>query len=274
MNTRFGYAVSVFLFAALASACVDGGSSAGNSPAVSGLNQRVPAGKAERGYTTDALLFTGSGTWGTEVTALGDILTKNGATFKEVGSSEMDAMSVDELAKFGVIIFPGGAGGTEASGLTAQTHANLRAAVQERGVSYIGFCAGAFIAQAPAPAPGGDVSYGLGIVDGPVLDYPSEFGGDGEFMTQLSFADGSTKSVLWYGGPASPNQGVIARYPGGEPAISELWSGKGFVVISGPHPAIAGSTLSSLGMSTENTDTELAWKLIHAAMTQQPLASF
>jgi len=59
-----------------------------------------------------------------------------------VGSAELNAMSLDQIARFGVLIFQGGAGVTEAASLNAQTHANLRRAVQEKAVSYVGFCAG------------------------------------------------------------------------------------------------------------------------------------
>jgi glutamine amidotransferase-like uncharacterized protein len=232
----------------------------------------------ERVYQTDALLFVGNGTWASEIASLRNILSSHGATYQEVTSAQLNAMSLAEMSRFGTLIFPGGSGGTEADSLTSATHANLRAAVQQKGVGYVGFCAGAFIAQAPAPSAGGDVSYGLGIVNGPELDYYElEYQGQDIAMTLLQYADGSTQDTLYYGGPVTPEvpNGVIARYPNGDPAISQMWSGAGFVVISGPHPTATSAILSALGVSSsDGTHTETAWKMIDAAMHQRALAAF
>jgi hypothetical protein len=230
-----------------------------------------------RTWTTDVMLFTGSGTWSTEIESVEELFDARGLTYREVGSSQLDAMSVDDLAQYGLLFFPGGSGGTEADSLSSATHAHIREAVQVRGVSYIGFCAGAFIAEAPAPAAGQDVSYGLGVVNGPVLDYYYlENQGIDIQMTTETFADGSTHNILWYGGPVTPNQGVIAKYPDGNPAISQVWSGKGFVIMSGVHPTLTQSGLDSLGVSGTGgqANQDIAWQLIHAALHQQPLPQF
>lgn len=232
----------------------------------------------QRTYQTDVMLFVGDGTWAAEISSLRSILSAHAATVQEVTSAQLNAMSVDDMAKFGLMIFPGGAGGTEAGSLTSQTHANLREAVQQRGVSWLGFCAGAFIAEAPAPAAGQDVSYGVGVVNGPVLNYYSlENQGTDIAMTLEKFPDGSTMDLVWYGGPVTPNVagGVIAKYPDGNPAISQIRSGMGFVILSGVHPTATQSILSSLGLtSTDGTHTDFAWKLISAALNQQPLPAF
>jgi glutamine amidotransferase-like uncharacterized protein len=94
-------------------------------------------------------------------------------------------------------------------------------------------------------------------------------------MTEDSFASGQTLDILWYGGPVTPNMGVIAKYPDGEPAISEMMSGTGFVVLSGVHPTASAETLSSLGMvSSDGTHQDIAWDLINAALTRKGLATF
>jgi glutamine amidotransferase-like uncharacterized protein len=261
--------------AGTSSGSVSSGTSQVQDPSSGSSTSTPPA--SSRTWTTDALLFAGSGTWGTEVSNLENIMDSNGMSYQVVTSSQLDAMSVDQIAQFGLLIFPGGSGGTEAGSLSAQTHANLREAVQVRGVSYIGFCAGSFIAQSPAPASGQDVSYGLGVVAGPELDYYYlENQGTDIAMTPLTFADGSTQDILWYGGPVTPSTagGVIAKYPDGNPAITELWSGKGFVILSGVHPTANQATLSALGMSsTDGTHQDTAFKLLNAALHQQPLAA-
>ncbi len=245
-----------------------------HSPSSSGTSAKAPI----RKYKTDVLLYTGLGAWAADITSLESILSDQGASYDEVNSDQLNSMTVDELAQYGLIIFPGGQGGTQASSLTEITHANLRAAVQERGVSYFGICAGAFIAVAPAPQDGGDVSYGLGIVNGPILDYYYlENQGTDIAMTMHSFADGTKADILWYGGPMTPNVsgGVIAKYPDGSPAISQMKSGKGFVILSGGHPTATESTLSALGVrSSDGTHLDITWNLINAALHGKPMQAF
>lgn len=234
-----------------------------------------PPAPEARFYSTDALLFAGSGTWAAEVSSLRAILESKGASYQVVSSSELNALTLQELGEFGVLIFPGGSGGTQASSLKSATRERIRQAVQELGVGYTGFCAGAFIAVAPAPAPGRDVIYGLGVVDGPVLDYYElENQGVTASMTLLTLADGSTRDVLWYGGPVTPDRAgdVIARYPNGDAAISQMDSGKGFVVIAGGHPGVPASSKSALGLrDSDGDDFEITWQLIRAAMKHERL---
>ena len=283
-HTSSGF-ISVIVLATVVSGCMSGSDSSTSS--TSGVSQPAssivgppgaPPIMASRAYSTDVMVFNGAGAWQDEVTSLESILTTNGASYQEVNSAGLDAMSVDDIAKFGLMIFPGGAGGTEAAGISAATHANLREAVQVRGVSYLGFCAGAFIAVAPAPAAGQDVSYGVGVVAGPVLNYYTlENQGVTIAMTLESFPNGTTRDLIWYGGPVTPNtpNGVIAKYPTGDPAISEMWSGKGFVILSGPHPAAPQSTRDAFGLvDTDGLDFTLAWQLISAALNQTILPTF
>lgn len=249
---------------------------AGSSPSSPG--SPTPPAKVQRTWQTDVLLFTGDGTWATEVTNLEGIFAANGATYQEVTSAQLNAMTESQLAQFGTLLFPGGDGSTEANSLTAATHELLRTVVQQDGVGYVGFCAGAFIAVAPTPAAGQDVTYGLGIENGALLGYYYlENQGTDIAMTLESFPDGSTKDLLYYGGPVFPNTAgtVVAKYPDGNSAISEMFSGNGYVVLSAVHPTATLTTLSDLGVtSTDGIHQDLAWKLIYAAMHQQPLPTF
>ena len=231
-----------------------------------------------RVYTTDALLFVGSGTWAAEVSALKDIMNSHGMSYQAVCESELNGFTLDDLGKFGMIIFPGGSGGTEAKSLTPATHGKLRQAVQEKGMSYIGWCAGAFIAAAPAPAPGQDVSYGLGIINAPVLEYYYLSNQGVELaMTLYEFADGRKRDIIWYGGPLTPNipGGVVAKYPNGDPAITEAFSGNGFVMISAGHPTVSESTKTSLGLSdSDGSDQDIAWEMLDATLRRKPFKAF
>jgi glutamine amidotransferase-like uncharacterized protein len=233
----------------------------------------------QRKYSIDVMLFAGTGTWATEVSSIESILKTNNMTYNKLSSAQLNALSAKDLAQYGLLIFPGGAGGTQAKSLSSQSHAELRSAVQDYGVSYLGFCAGAFIAVAPAPDPGQDVSYGLGIVNGLELDYyflEYQLNPD-VAMTLENFADGSQRDLLWYGGPVTPNTpgGVIARYPNGDPAITQLVSGKGFVIVSGPHPAAPQTVKDSFGLlDSDGSDEQLTWSLISSALYQIPMKAF
>ena len=269
---------------ALLSSC--SGSAAGGvqSPAPVALSPTSPtqtlpppggAASVRAAWSTDALLFSGTGTWSTEVSAIEAIFSAHNVSYTVVTSAQLDSMQLSDLAQFGMFVFPGGEGTQEAQSLSAATHANLRAAVQVAGVSYIGFCAGAFIGVAPAPAAGQDVSYGFGIVSTPLLAYYELESQNVTYQSTLeSFPDGSTMPILWYGGPVTPNVGVIAKYPTGEPAISEMWSGAGYVVLSGVHPTISSTDLTSLGVTPNTDETAFAWSLFNSALNQKPLPTF
>jgi glutamine amidotransferase-like uncharacterized protein len=233
--------------------------------------------KGTRKFTTDILLYTGSGTWGAEVGALEDMIPAHGATYDTVTEASLNAMSLDELSQYGMIVWPGGLANTEVSGLTQATRAKLRQAVQERGVGYVGFCAGSFVAV------GSDAGYNIGIVSGPPLEYYSreayyeKNGGTDIEMTMTSFANGSKRDIVWYGGPMTQEiqGGVIARYPDGTPEISQMWSGNGFVILSGTHPTAPDSVRTSYGLNdSDGNDQDIAWSLINAVLRQQELPAF
>src|SRR4051812_20968798 len=86
------------------------------------LSQTGPQAKVQRKYKTDALLFSGDGTWQDEVVSLKSIFDDQHMTYREVSSADLNSMSVDDLASYGVIVWPGGMGGTQTESLTEDTH--------------------------------------------------------------------------------------------------------------------------------------------------------
>jgi glutamine amidotransferase-like uncharacterized protein len=224
------------------------------------------------------LIYSGEGSWGSEVESLEAILYSHGTTYQSVNASELDQLSLDQLSAYALIIFPGGDAPTVARNLSRETHARLRAAVQISGISYLGFCAGAWLAVSPAPAPGQDVSYGLGVVDGPIQS-PNYLSKQGlEFaIVRAQFPGGRERELLWYGGPITPDlpNGVIAKYPDGTPAITQIHSGNGFVIVSGLHPTATGPILDVLGLSApEAIAPDFAWALLDSAIRQKELPAF
>jgi glutamine amidotransferase-like uncharacterized protein len=276
--------VAILLAASLSAVAVGCGSGASTPRGEgSGAGAADPVVRGTRSFATDILLFSGSGAWSPEVSSLKALFAQRGATYKEVSSSQLNAMSAEQMAEYGTFVWPGGSGGTQSSSLTTATKDNIRKAVRELGVSYIGFCAGAFVAVAPTPAPGKAPSYGLSVVDGPELDYyylEEEMNRAGQTdiaMTLHTFADGTTRDIVWYGGPVVTNgaHSVVAKYPNGDAAISQMWSGKGWVILAGTHPAAPQSVRDSYGLDdADGVDTDLAWKLIDAAIQQTELPTF
>lgn len=227
---------------------------------------------AHTGYTTDVLIYAGDAAAYDDPEALAAIAESKGLTHQSVTSAELNQMSLDDLAKFGTIAWPGGYAGQMSDSLTAQTRDNIRRAVQERGVSFVGICAGAFIAVSP------DTSWGLSIVKAETLPYYHlEDEGTDDAMVGIKLTQGSDRQLVWWGGPYLPEWqgGVIARYSdNNQPAIAQTWSGNGLVILSGPHPEAPENWRSKLGLSdSDGLDQEIAGQMLVAAAKQQPMES-
>lgn len=227
---------------------------------------------------TDVLIYGGPGSWRAEIEALKSVLYANGATYEELKPDKLNKFSLDDFGKYKVILFAGGDAPTVRASLEKETRALIREAVQSRGLNYIGFCAGAWLAVAPKPDPTGDVVYGLGVVDGPVseLNFLSKKGLTST-LDIATFANGESRKLLWYGGPITFNSqdSIVAKYSDGTPAISQVYSGKGLVIMSGLHPAANKSILTYLGLyEREAVAPDYAWELLRAVIQNQPLPTF
>jgi hypothetical protein len=121
-------------------------------------------------------------------------------------------------------------------------------------------------------------SYGMAVAPGRVLDafYPNDDTSLIAAMVPVKFADGTSRQMVWWGGPTTPewSGGVVARYSTGEPAISETFSGKGYVVISGPHPEAPQGWRATAGYDSDGLDYSVAIAMINAAITRQPLTAY
>jgi hypothetical protein len=229
-------------------------------------------------YVTDVLLFNGSGVSTSDWQSTEQILKNAGFSYQLVNSAQLNAMTPEQIIRFGLIVVPGGSGGTQYKSLTEATRLRVRRAVRDHGVSYVGFCAGAWVAVGPESDTNNTASYGMAVAEGPVLDYWYPPGN--EYATadivDVTFANGSKRNLVWWGGPATPEWkgGVVARYSTGDPAISQAWSGQGFVVISGPHPEAPQGWRSTAGTDSDGLDFELAIAMFNAALKKQPMPVF
>jgi hypothetical protein len=231
----------------------------------------------EHAFATDVLLFNGTGVSTSDWQTTEEIVKDHGWSYKLVNSAQLNAMSLDEISNFGVIIVPGGSGGTITSALTTSTRLRVRQAVRDRGVSYVGFCAGAWVAVGPEAETTGVASYGLALAKGAVLDLYLPGGIEPTAaMVDVTFSDGKARDLVWWGGPSTPEwkNGVVARYENGEPAISETWAGKGYVVISGPHPEAPQSWRGTAGYDSDGLDYDIAIQMITAALKKAPMPTY
>jgi glutamine amidotransferase-like uncharacterized protein len=226
-------------------------------------------------YKADALIFNGVGTANLDAQALAQILSQHGRTYRIVDSDELNAMSAEEIADYGVLVWPGGYAGQMTSSLHPETRQRIRKAVNLYGVSYVGFCAGAFMAVSPAPSVGGSPDWGLSLISGEILPYYYlEDQGVEYSMVPVSMSMGPKRDLVWWGGPTFPksSRGAVGRYPNGEAAIVEGWAGNGFVVLSAPHPEAPHAWRENLGLSdSDGSDWDVAWDLIRSALDRKPL---
>lgn len=226
----------------------------------------------------DVLVYTGKSNWLLEVASIRTTLYRHGISYREITAPELNDISLQDLLKSKLLIIPGGDSDLISAGLYTDTGIKLREAIQEHGLNYLGFCAGAWLAVAPTPDPGMDPLYGLGLFDGPLLQktFLQKKGLLYE-ITEITFASGTKRKQLWWGGPVTPDlpANVYGRFSDGTAAISQMWSGKGVVVLSAVHPTATKEILASIQKyEKEAIDPDLTWKLIDSALNQKPLPSF
>ena len=215
------------------------------------------------------LLFNGTGT-SADVSAVEAVLNTLNLSYKTADSSQLDAMSEQQLAGYKLLIIPGGNSINIGESLSQQTTSNIRGAVQSYGLHYLGLCAGAFFG-------GSSIYNGVDLTDGVSFDfYAAEFKGIHEEPVEISLPSSSPLDVYWQDGPQLSGWGsVVAKYPDGTPAIVEGQSGKGFVIFTGVHPEAPASWRGAMIFTTsESTDLAYAGTIFQAALSGTPLAHF
>jgi hypothetical protein len=164
------------------------------------------------------LLFNGTGTSPSDAAALETILEDKRLSYSTVNSSQLSAMSAEDLRGHRLLIIPGGNFEEMGNQLTANAAANIRGAVQD-GMNYLGVCAGAFIAG-NSPYNGLDLTSGVRFAF-----YSVENQGVRKMAVPIAGAGGPTLDQYWEDGPQLTGWGVaIAKYPDGTPAgARECW---------------------------------------------------
>jgi glutamine amidotransferase-like uncharacterized protein len=229
-------------------------------------------------YGTNILLFNGVGISTSDWQTTEKIIQSMGIAYRLVNSSQLNAMSLAEMKTFGMILVPGGKAGTITGGLKAATRVRVRQAVRDGGVAYLGVCAGAFMAVEAGAEGNNTTGYGFPVVEGKHLPmwYPNGNTSAIAAVTPVKFADGSSRHLVWYGGPSTPEWtgGVVARYNNGKPAISQTWFHKGWVIVTGPHPEAPQGWRNTAGHDPDGLDYDIMQDLITATMKRQALPVF
>ena len=213
------------------------------------------------GSAAPILLFNGTGVSSNDVAAIQKILKSNHLSYSTLNSSVLNRMIPSDLAKFRLIIFPGGNFVVMGNGLTKSGADNIRLAVQH-GLNYLGICAGAFLA--------GDSPYynGFNLTSGARFDfYTAENQGLHIASLPIRSPDVPTLDQYWEDGPQLSGWGlVVAKYPDDRPAVTEGKCGNGYVFLAGIHAEAPAAWRQGLNFNTSaSTDNAYAVKLITAA---------
>lgn len=261
-NAPYSILITTTLLAlAILIGCGGSGSQSSSTPPAE-LPPAIPA-------AVPVLLFNGTGT-SADVGAVESVLQNLKIKYITADSSQLNAMSKQELGGYKLLIVPGGNSITIGQNLSPQTSANVRAAVQWYGVHYLGICAGAFYG-------GFSIYNGVDLTGGVAFDfYADEFKGIHKNAVTLTFPKGSPLDVYWEDGPQLSGWGAtVAKFPDGTPAIVEGQSGKGFVIFTGVHLEAPESWRESLNFNTPlSADLAYAGTVFQAALNGTQLPHF
>ena len=149
------------------------------------------------------------------------------------------ASDVDKAGLKGLrlLVMPGGWAPSQLAGLGAGGQEALVAFV-ERGGRYLGICAGGYLPCTEIEWEGQVLPYPVGLVrgraSGPVpgrVPYPRAE------VFRLELEGGGREPALYAGGSSFEVEGatILARYPGGKPAVIEVKKGRGRLILTGAH---------------------------------------
>jgi glutamine amidotransferase-like uncharacterized protein len=212
------------------------------------------------------LLFDGAGTSSGDVEAIEAILGRNHLTYSTVDGSQLSELPPSRLAEYRLLIVPGGNFMTMGQHLDPVTATKIHDAVQS-GVSYLGICAGGYLAGALE-------QNGFNLTSGVQFRVYAEWNrGVRKTSVAIKAVGSPALDQYWEEGPEFTGWGdVVARYPDGTPAVVEGTSGKGWVVLVGVHPEAPPSWRDGLSFKTPASSNEAyAVTLIDAALNRRSL---
>jgi biotin protein ligase-like protein len=218
------------------------------------------------------LLFVGTGTSSSDVSAVKTILGNLKLTYATATSSQLNAMTESTLKTYKLFLMPGGNAITISKYLSSTTITNLHNAIVNDGLRYLGICAGAFFGGSSG------IYHYLNLTPSGVWFnyYADEFKGIHKEALEIKGADGKTLDQYWQDGPQLSGWGnIVGKYPDGTPAIVEGYSGKGWVILCGVHPEAPASWRTGMTFTTSvAVDNAYAETLVTDALNAISLTHF
>jgi hypothetical protein len=222
---RYSLFILVACLALISTGCGSPGLS-GVSPQQSSSSQPMIDGTS----TAQILLFNGTGTTSTDVSAVESLLGSLKLVYTTANTEQIEGMTQSQLEAYKLLIVPGGNSITIGDNLSTSATNNIHNAVVDGGLHYFGVCAGAFFG-------GYSIYNGLDLTSGVWFNvYANDGKGTGKTAVEISYPDGPKLDQYWQDGPELDGWGdIVAKYPDGTSAIVEGASGKGWVLLSGIH---------------------------------------
>lgn len=220
--------------------------------------------------TPPVLLFNGTGTTASDVSAVEAILTANSLKYSTATSAQLNAMAGQKLASYKLLIVPGGNSITIGKNLTSSTTTRIHNAVISGGLHYLGICAGGFFG-------GFSIYNGLNLTSGAWFNFYIDYSkGIHKAAVAISSSGASPLDQYWQDGPQFSGWGsIVGKYPDGTPAVVEGKSGSGWVILSGIHPEAPASWRSGMTFRTPvAVDNAYAGTLVKAALSGTPLKHY
>jgi glutamine amidotransferase PdxT len=225
-------------------------------------------------FAGEVLLLAIKGATSDDIADTAKAITNAGYTYTTLYSEDLNSTtiwSVSDIAQYKLIVNPGGDSITMGQNLTAAATAKIHDAVVNYGVSYLGICAGAYMAEKAG-------SYNVYDLAG---TWFAPYAASVHTVYQIKFSHSKAPMnlVYWDGPELSGFGNIIGTYPNGDTAITEFNSGKGFVLLSAVHPESEDANDNWGGLSTYTTqdktqDWAYAVRLVKAAYTRVPLPHF
>jgi Biotin-protein ligase, N terminal len=217
--------------------------------------------------TPPVLLFVGSGTSSPDVAAVKTILGNLKLNYATATSSQLNGMSETALKAYKLFLMPGGNAITIRQNLKSTTITNVHNAIVNDGLHYLGICAGGFFSD----------SDNLKLTGNSWFDYyEDEYDGIHKNAVAISAPNGTKLDQYWENGPQLSGWGqIVGKYPDGTPAITEGYSGKGWVILSGVHPEAPEGWRGGMHFTTSAAvDNAYAGTLVTAALNGTSLPHF
>ena len=216
------------------------------------------------------LLFNGTGVSLNDVKAFETLLNDNHLTYSTINSTELNAMTEQQLLRYKLLIVPGGNFIDMGKSLADSTAAHIRKAVQH-GLNYHGVCAGGFLA-------GGSKYYRCFNLTSDVAFgfYSISAKGVRKAAVNITYPNHSRLQHYWEDGPEFTGWGTVAgKYPDGTPALVTGHFGKGVIILSGVHAEAPEYWRNGMIFNTSTTDDNAdAAKLIRTALNGEELVHY